>query len=972
MVNSQEWLDKNYPKLKKPEEIITKNSDLEGDLTIEEYKEVWNINLSGNRKLSGVELKNLPNLTHFYVNDCQIKDIKINNCPNISDLDVGGNLLETTDFLDGLNSERLRRLSIYDNNFRERGLDFLGKFVNLRGLYIDNRDKKRFDRGTYNRWRGSLEPLQGLKKLKWLGIGNTNIDSGLEYLPESVKKIGCNNEWEEMGCSKIKNELEEASQITGVTEKLQGVEEEEEHFAKNYYRTAPWKQANGSLPSDGEMEVENKKKEKDKLWKKIFNKAEERKILPADSQEYKDLSKEIEELGRIMGEKSKEIEKWDRWKEKVRKRNNIKRQNLRDLIENEKQRLEKEKNDLISYPWEKEIKSLLETQVEITRFDSIRASEKKRILLKKMVGIEEDLNKICERQSKITEWQIRLEEIEKISVDKKENNVKKAPLMPSRWRDVLNKENKLEENYKFERVNYKEMHAEKPSTWEIKRSKRLSLEELPLRLYDTTGKIDEKNIDKVKDYVKKKEECYDIKSYAMLSYMWGNKKPGNVLSEGGVKSLLKSIEACRYLGIKYLWIDQLCVNQEDEEEKAGEVKRMRKYYSGSDVTLVSINSNFCEENPKKSPPLVDVLKKIIRSDWFSRSWTFQEGWLSKQTVFMFDDGLVDGRALASLWALHQPSYTGYGKYNNFNEFYEGTMKIATPLGWVYYKKGYNAEDKVELRLHEALREIKDRKRSIPVDGIYSIIGLLSYVDSELIEVSYQESMTPEKALISVMKAAVKACCGEPLAWHGEGSGWLPEIYKENSEKSGKFNYKGSTSVVGGIEVNYRKKSDCESSMVFKGEDIEINASRYTIKSFYSETTAIEESEGFIIENGAHIKKVTVEVNDQREEITLLGTSETISKIDINDVLLVISEKEWESSKPLAVLASRRGDIYHRKGLVEFLTESDAEKLKKGAKEIKIIIGMKSTQESQVESGLEKVSQLEKSQANVQASPKGKF
>jgi hypothetical protein len=42
------------------------------------------------------------------------------------------------------------------------------------------------------------------------------------------------------------------------------------------------------------------------------------------------------------------------------------------------------------------------------------------------------------------------------------------------------------------------------------------LEELPIKLYDTTGKIDEKNPQK---NVKRREECGDIRSYAMLSYM---------------------------------------------------------------------------------------------------------------------------------------------------------------------------------------------------------------------------------------------------------------------------------------------------------------------------------------------------------------------------------------------------------------------------------------------------------------------
>ncbi|CAG8522297.1 12430_t:CDS:2 [Ambispora gerdemannii] len=65
-------------------------------------------------------------------------------------------------------------------------------------------------------------------------------------------------------------------------------------------------------------------------------------------------------------------------------------------------------------------------------------------------------------------------------------------------------------------------------------------------------------------------------------------------------------------------------------------------------------------------------------------------------------------------------------YNSPEETKKGSKKIATPIGWVYYKEGYNSDDKVSLTLSQALREIKDRGRGIPVDGIYSILGLLPY------------------------------------------------------------------------------------------------------------------------------------------------------------------------------------------------------------------------------------------------------
>ena len=54
------------------------------------------------------------------------------------------------------------------------------------GNYGDN-----FQNTVYNRFFGSLKPLENLSRLKRLDIENTDIDSDSEYLPFSVKEIYC-------------------------------------------------------------------------------------------------------------------------------------------------------------------------------------------------------------------------------------------------------------------------------------------------------------------------------------------------------------------------------------------------------------------------------------------------------------------------------------------------------------------------------------------------------------------------------------------------------------------------------------------------------------------------------------------------------------------------------------------------------------------------------------------------------------
>jgi hypothetical protein len=186
MPNAQQYLnnlDKNLT------ELNLANQNLEGTLTIQDFPNLESIKCGSNKDLKNIELINLPKLNYFHANGCQITDISVNNCPNITQFNAANNLLTDTEFLTNLNPKKLTHLSIHSNNFSEQDLSFLTKFTNLEQLFIDNHEQKKLENDIYNRFTGSLQPLQNLEKLKYLNIANTDIDSGLEHLPASVKKI---------------------------------------------------------------------------------------------------------------------------------------------------------------------------------------------------------------------------------------------------------------------------------------------------------------------------------------------------------------------------------------------------------------------------------------------------------------------------------------------------------------------------------------------------------------------------------------------------------------------------------------------------------------------------------------------------------------------------------------------------------------------------------------------------------------
>lgn len=94
-------------------------------------------------------------------------------------------------------------------------------------------------------------------------------------------------------------------------------------------------------------------------------------------------------------------------------------------------------------------------------------------------------------------------------------------------------------------------------------------------------------------------------SYLALSYCWGESEPSsesppvvlrrNCLSDltTGIKfeslpqTIQDAIAVTRQLGFEYLWVDALCIIQNDEKDKANEISKMSIIYKNAAITLAA-------------------------------------------------------------------------------------------------------------------------------------------------------------------------------------------------------------------------------------------------------------------------------------------------------------------------------------------------------------------------------------------------
>ncbi|CAB4430870.1 unnamed protein product [Rhizophagus irregularis] len=150
-----------------------------------------------NSNISTTELyldcKNLKELTCSRIN-LTILDFKQNN--ELERLNCCYNNLTSINFLKNLsNPKNLKILKIDNNNIKSTTLDFLRPFVNLENLSLNSYVNLKQLEGSYNQFYGSLKPLENLSKLKELNISNTDIDSGLEFLSESIEIFRCSTDY---------------------------------------------------------------------------------------------------------------------------------------------------------------------------------------------------------------------------------------------------------------------------------------------------------------------------------------------------------------------------------------------------------------------------------------------------------------------------------------------------------------------------------------------------------------------------------------------------------------------------------------------------------------------------------------------------------------------------------------------------------------------------------------------------------
>jgi hypothetical protein len=165
--------------------------------------------------------------------------------------------------------------------------------------------------------------------------------------------------------------------------------------------------------------------------------------------------------------------------------------------------------------------------------------------------------------------------------------------------------------------------------------------------------------------------------YIVLSYVWGqtqslqlNRSNASILSRKGslffneipvAQTISDAITVVRALGERYLWVDQLCISQ-DESDKDLHIKSMDRVYGAALLTIVAADgidasAGLPGVRPGTRTRNISQLSEEIwpgfsiattieppldpaGSVWGSRGWTFQEQLLSRRLLLFHQGGVL--------------------------------------------------------------------------------------------------------------------------------------------------------------------------------------------------------------------------------------------------------------------------------------------------------------------------------------------
>jgi hypothetical protein len=249
-------------------------------------------------------------------------------------------------------------------------------------------------------------------------------------------------------------------------------------------------------------------------------------------------------------------------------------------------------------------------------------------------------------------------------------------------------------------------------------------------------------------------------SYTAISYRWpgAGETPEVIFIDGGSFLVSRSIHSLllakrEHLNQVLVWVDSICINQSDAEEKSRQVGMMRRIYEvassticwlGDDpeaekafevvnrITYLSSPDEYNSFREEESAGW-DEFHKLLSNPWFERVWIVQEIAVSRSPMIRYGKEELEWKTFA--FAVYAVILFGFAS-STYDALYEchGILNVV-----IMENIRFQVGNEDYLNLLDTLKLGLGFNASLPVDRVYAYLGIIEERNTPLFHPKFTES-----------------------------------------------------------------------------------------------------------------------------------------------------------------------------------------------------------------------------------------
>ncbi|KAH8668989.1 heterokaryon incompatibility protein-domain-containing protein [Xylariales sp. PMI_506] len=278
----------------------------------------------------------------------------------------------------------------------------------------------------------------------------------------------------------------------------------------------------------------------------------------------------------------------------------------------------------------------------------------------------------------------------------------------------------------------------------------------------------------------------DHEPFEALSYVWGDTKNEEPISLAGkstlvTRNLYEALDKMRRDSEpRLLWVDALCINQEDVDERSHQVRLMRDIYGRATCVLAWLGGGPDAADTVRVMQLIgsdrdihwtddrikgdDLLSifSFLCHEWWYRIWTAQEAAVAQSLVFVYDNHEVLDETVNEV-SLSYVKHCGIRSCCDYEAKWPEviTMNIASflPNRFLAWRRLRELQQKLrgptpaELSLSTVASLFRIRRAMNARDKIYGVLGFVSDLQTSWVDYKLSIEATYETAARECIKAS---------------------------------------------------------------------------------------------------------------------------------------------------------------------------------------------------------------------------